>query len=269
MKSFLAYCSLIAAGAGCAKQDEPLSAADSQSAGLALSAGVEDAVSSFGPFTSAQLTAGCVTLSGDVTDGDSDHIPTSATLTYNCSETSLGFTGMVTGTIMVTDDQPNAVAWAFTGNADLHASLTAPSSAAIVSDRKGQLVGSQGSATGPFDLARSLDVTTTFKAANGNSIAVVENTDWSISYTPQATWKPGDVAVAGTVTASGMWHVAVGPRSANATIATPTPLTLTPGCSTRVTGGTVTGTFEGGGKMNTIAVSWAGCGQSTVTFTQN
>lgn len=269
MKLFLTYCSVIAAGVGCAKQESTLTSAESQNAGLALAAGVEDSAAQFGPMTTAQFAPGCVSLSGNIADPDLDRIPTSATLTFNCSQMLFGYTGMVTGTLMVADDQPNAIAWAFTGSANLNSSLTAPSSASISSARSGQLVGTQNSPVGPFRLARTLDVTTTFRAANGQSIDVVEDTDWSVTYTPQVTWKPGEVVVTGDLAASGIWNVSVGSRSANATIATPTPLTISPGCGTRVTTGTVTGTFEGGGKMNTISVTWTGCGQSTVTFTQS
>jgi len=269
VKSLLTYCSIAAAGLGCAKQESALTAADSQSAGVALAAGVEDSATQFGPLTAAQFAPSCVSLTGDITDPDGDRIPTSATLNFSCSQTLAGYTGMVTGTLMITDDKPNEFAWAFTGSANLHSSLVAPSSASITNDRTGQLVGSQGSATGPFSLARTQDVTTQFRAANGNTVDVVEDTDWMVMYTPQVTWRPGEVAVTGTITASGMWNVTVGPRSANATITTPTPLILTPGCNTRITGGTVTGTYEGGGKTNTITVTWTGCGQSAVTFTQS
>lgn len=269
MKTLATLLSVSAAATACAKQQETLSAAESQNAGLALAAGVEDSAVQFGPMTTAQFNAGCLTLSGDVADPDGDRIPNGATLTFNCADKLLGYTGMVTGTLKVTDDQPSTVAWAFTGVADLRSSLTAPSGASITNERNGQLIGTQSSLVGPYQLARALDVTTTFKTATGTTVIVDENTEWTIQYTPQITWTPGEIAVGGSLTASGMWNVTVGNRSANATVATPTPLTLTPGCATRVTAGTVTGTYEGGGKTNTISVSWTGCGQSTVTFTQS
>lgn len=268
MKTLITLLSVSAATAGCAKQEATLSSAESQSAGLALAAGIEDSATQFGPITTAQFTAGCSVASGNSADPDGDHIPTSATLTFNCTDSRFGYTGMVTGTFMVTDDQPDAIAWAFTGVANLHSSLTAPSGASIANDRSGNWVASQGSPTGPFNLARTLDVTTTFRAANGTTVAVDEGTEWTIQYTPQVTWKPGEVVVGGSLTASGLWDITVANRSANATVATPTALTITPGCATRVTAGTVTGTFQGGGKTNTISVVWTGCGQSTVTFTQ-
>lgn len=267
--TLLGFLSAGIAAMGCAKQENSLTEAESQNAGLALAAGVQDGAAQFGPMTSAQFDASCVVLSGDSADPDGDRIPTSATLTFNCTDKLFGYTGMVSGTLMVTDDQPNAVAWAFTGLADLHSSLAAPSGASITNDRTGQLIGTQSSSVGPFQLARNLDITTTFRGANGATVAVDETTEWMIQYTPQITWTPGEVVVSGSLTASGMWNITVGNRSASATIATPTALTVSPGCATRVTGGTVTGTYEGGGKTNTISVSWTGCGQSTVTFTQS
>lgn len=268
MKPLLVFLPVSVVATGCAKQETALSAEESKSAGLALAAGVEDGAAQFGPMTTAaQFTPGCVTLSGNGADLDGDRIPANAILTFQCEEKLLGYTGTVTGTLMVTDDQPTA-AWAFTGVANLRGSLTAPSGAAITSERAGRLVGTQSSPTGPFQLDRALDVTTTFKAASGATVVVDESTEWTIRYTPQIAWKPGEIAVSGSLTASGMWNITVGNRSADATIATPTALTLTPGCATRVTSGTVTGTYEGGGKTNPISVSWSGCGQSTVTFTQ-
>lgn len=268
-KTLVAFLSVGAATAGCAKQENTLSEAEAKNAGLALAAGVEDGAAQFGPITTAQFDAGCIVLSGDGADLDGDNIPASATLTLNCTDTRFGYTGMVTGTLMVTDDQPDAIAWAFTGLADLRSSLTAPSGASLTNERSGQLVGTQSSPTGPFQLARNLDVTTTFRGANGATVAVDESTEWMIEYTPQITWRPGEIVVGGSLTASGMWNITVGNRSASATVATPTALTVTPGCATRVTGGTVTGTYQGGGKTNTISVSWTGCGQSAVTFTQS
>jgi hypothetical protein len=76
------------------------------------------------------------------------------------------------------------------------------------------------------------------------------------------------VVVGGTLTASGDWNVSIGTASAEATLASPTPLTLTPSCATRVTAGTLTATYAGAlGQMDTITVTWTGCGTRTVTHT--
>jgi hypothetical protein len=244
-----------------------LGQSDSQSIGQALGAEIEDGAKGFGAVNDGTgADAACVTLSGDVNDPDGDSIPNAAKLTFDCTSTTLGVTTTVTGTEMVTDDQPNAVAWAFTADANLHGAITAQNGASITTDRVGTIVGTQAGLVGPFALARTLDVTTTLTDARGASVDVTETDDWTLSYTPQATWTPGGIVVTGSLAASGMWHVTIGTATADATLATGAALTLTPTCETRVTAGSVSAAYEGGGHMNTVTVTWTGCGASTVNY---
>ncbi len=264
MRLFLIAVALV----GCAKKDTTLSAADSQSAGQALAAEVEDSASGYGPVATQSAAPACVTLTGDTTDPDADSIPTNATLTFNCTNTELGYTGTLTGTEMVTDTEPNTAAWAFSANADLHAALTGPAGASLTVDRKGSIAATQTGAAGPFGLARSLDVTTVLTGAgvHPTSITVDQTNAWTITYTPTLTWMPGSVVVGGTLDATGSWVVSVGDAQAEASIATPTPLTVSPSCNSRVTAGVVVGTYPDGANEDTITVTWTGCGISTVTF---
>lgn len=240
--------------------------ADSQYAGKALAASVEDSAGGYGAVNVNAVDATCVTATGDTADSDGDTVPNAATLNFNCTSTSLGFTGTLTGTIEVTDTQPTAIAWAFTGQANLHALLIAPNQDSITSDRTGSLTATQASVTGPFALDRALDVSTTFHTARAQ-ITVDETTNWTMTYTPQAAWTPGGLAVSGSLAVTGSWTVSVGRHSADATLATPTPLTLDPSCQTRVTAGTVVASYMGsGGHQATISVTWSGCGASTVTY---
>jgi len=257
-------------GTGCvAKSSGTIERADSQAAGDALGNGIEDSAAAFGPLNvGATADAQCVTLGGDIADTDADHIPANATLTFDCTSMALGLTGALTGTESVVDDQPAAAAWAFTASANFHASLTGSLGASIVRDWNGQIVTTQASQAGPFALDRALDVVTVFTGANGGSTTVTEANDWTITYTPQLVFTPGGAIVTGTVSAAGTWDVTVGDKGANAALATPTPLTLTPSCATFVTAGTITGTYLGGGVTNTITVTWTACGQRTVTFAQ-
>lgn len=177
--------------------------------------------------------------------------------------------GTLTGTETVVDDQPTGVAWAFTAAADLHATLTGPFGGTIVRDWDGQIKATQGSAIGPFTLDRQLVVETVFTPPVGRATTVSEVNDWTITYTPTATWTAGAVVVGGNLRAAGTWDVTVGTASANATISTPTPLVMTPTCATRVTAGVVEGTYDDAGQSRTINVTWTGCGQRTVTYTEN
>jgi hypothetical protein len=170
----------------------------------------------------------------------------------------------LTGTLDVTDDSPSAIAWAFTGTANLHGSITA-TNASLTSDRSGSIKATQTSALGPFQLARTLVVTTVLVVGRASVTMDVDN-NWTLGYTPQATWTPGGLAVTGLLTATGSWNVSVGAHSAQWTLATPTALTLDPACATRVTAGTVTGTFQdAAGAMRTVTVHWTACGKSVVT----
>jgi len=257
-------CSL--AVVGCVKQDDGLTSAEARSAGDALAAGIEDSASGFGQVnqgTAADST--CVVASGDSADPDLDSIPNNAKLTFDCASTLFGFTGTLTGTMGVVDDQPGAVAWAFTGMADLNASLTGPDGGSIVRDWSGAIVASQGSPVGPFKLQRTLDVTTVFTGARGAKTTVTEDNDWAVTFTPVATWTPGAVIVTGKLAATGSWNITVNEHAATATLATPTALTLDPACASRVTAGTVAASYvDDAGNAGTISVTWTGCGVKTV-----
>lgn len=273
----LSVLAILGLGASCggAATTGPLGPAQAQSAGDALGTGIEDGATTFGPqngnasSSSFAPLAPCVTLSGDTSDTDQDNIPANATLTFDCSETRLGFTGTETGTETIMDTQPDAVAWAFTGTADLQSSLTGPGGASITAGWTGSLTATQASAIGPFALARALDVTTVAKTAAGASTTVFETTDWTLTYTPTATWTPGGLVVDGKLSATGSWDVTVGTTAASATIATGTPLTIDPTCATRVTAGVITGTYQGGGLTHTITVTWTACGQHTVAYAES
>lgn len=259
---------LIACGAlatGCMKQGG-LSDAEAHSAGDSLGAGIEDSAKAYGPMTAAGADSMCVVLSGDTADTDQDSIPANAKLTYNCTSTLLGYTGTLTGTLNVADDQPSAIAWAFTGMGDLHATLTGPFGGNIKRDWTGSLKGAQTSAIGPFTTTRKLDVTTVFTPAgqHPSSTTVTEANDWTVTFTPMATWTPGGVSVTGSLAATGSWNVDVEGEMFDATLATPTPLHLDPACASRVTSGVVKGTYTDGKAMKSITVTWTGCGVHTV-----
>ena len=77
-----------------------------------------------------------------------------------------------------------------------------------------------------------------------------------------STVKREAVELTGSLTATGMWIVDVDGTSVEATLSTPTPLTLTPSCATGVTAGIAKGTWDNG--AHSITVTWTGCGTRTV-----
>ena len=252
---------------GCVKKDDGgFSSSEIRSAGEALANGIEDSALGFGKVNEGMAADGtCVTPSGDAADPDMDNIPNNAKLNYNCTGMLFGVTGTLTGTLGVVDDQPGAVAWAFTGMSDLNASLTGPDGGSITRDWNGKIVASQSSAAGPFKTQRTLDVTTVFKDRKGASVTVTEDNDWSVTFTPMVTWTPGSLIVTGKVSATGSWNITVGEHAATATLATPTPLTLDPNCASRITAGTVTASYVDDAENNgTITVTWSSCGVNTV-----
>jgi hypothetical protein len=262
------------AGSGCVRNTDGLTRDEAKAAGDALGNGIEDAAATYGPMTTAAADTTCTTFTGDTSDPDGDLVPTNATLTYNCTAMALGYTGMLTGTISVADDLPQLLAWAFTGTADMHASLTGPGNGSITSDWMGDLVASQRSAIGPYVLERTLDVTTEFRTGGGDlgggearTTTVTEDNEWTITYTPQVSWTPGGLVVTGSLTATGRWDVHVDEKNFASDLSTPTALTIDPVCATLITAGVVVGTDAAaeGQSAETITVTWTGCGQRTVT----
>jgi len=244
-----------------------LTRAEATAAGQVLAVGIENAAETYGPVTlGATVDARCVVPSGDTSDADGDSIPASARLTYDCSETRLGYTGTLTGTQSVSDEQPSALAWAFSANVDLNASLTGPFGGSLVADTDGSIVASQGSIAGPYELARTLDVFTVITNVRGIRTELTETVGWTISYTPSLDWGPGGPAVVGELAADGTWIVDVNGKAVEAMLSTPTPLTLTPSCKTRITAGVATATFALGGGQASISVEWSGCNRSAVTY---
>ncbi len=252
--------------AGCMKTATgTIGAADSQTAGNSLAAEIEAGATSFGPVaTSGAANGSCVTLSGDTSDADGDSIPAMATLTFDCIASQNGYTGSLTGTENVTDTQPNMGTWNFTANADLHMELIGPNGGSLTNDRTGTITGTESGIM--FGLERSLASTTTLAAPGGASISMEESHAWTVTYTPTTDWMAGAVVVGGTLSATGTWDVTIGNNTAAATLDTPAPLTVSAGCPTRLTAGSLTASYEGGGHMNTITIAWTGCGTHTVTY---
>jgi hypothetical protein len=241
--------------------NEPFTAQEAASAGNSMAAGIEDAAKGFGPVNQNNAD-GCVTMSGDPSDADHDSIPANAKATYNCTARLLGYTGTVTGTQSITDDAPTIAAWAFTGSHDFHSTLTGPVGNSVVRDTRGSLVATQSGLT--FGLQRMFDGTTVF-TDNKGSTTVEEAVDWKIGFMPTVAFMAGQPVVAGALSANGSWDVAVGAHAANATIATPTPLTIAPSCASLVTAGSITASYDIDGTSHAITVTWTACGQHIVT----
>lgn len=235
-------------------------------AGKVLAVGVEEAARRFGPVAPASADASCTTISGDTADADGDAIPADAKLTIDCGEQRLGYSGSLTGVESVTDDQPDAAAWAFSAAVDLEATLATPLGATMLVDGEGSVVASQGSALGPYNLDTSLDVLSTITNRRGVETRIGEAIDWTVSYGPDLEWSAGVPAVVGKLTTEGTWDFSVNGISASASLATPVPLTFRPACKSRIAAGTIEASFEMAGKNATIRVEWTACGSRLVSY---
>lgn len=263
----------LALAAGCSGNKDGAKTIDnteSQAAGKTLALSIEESAGAVGPADQgAAFTASnaCVTLSGDTSDTDADHIPADATLTFtNCVKTTPTVTATFNGTESVHDDQPAAAAFAFTLNVDGTLDLAATSGATETIHRTGSIVGSTPSA-GTYQLAHDR-LTTVDAQGGGQTFSASENYQLTTTYSPLSAWTPGTAPVAANYTADGAWSATVNGASADATVATTTPLHFDPACDTHVTSGTVTATFSGPNATRTLTVTWTGCGARTVQYTE-
>jgi len=241
-------------------------------AGQVLAGGIELTAAQFGAqIPNAGINNQCTTISGDQADSDGDRIPVDAVLSVDCNKSFLGWSGSVTGTQSVVDTQPAAVAWAFTMDADFEVSVSGPFGGSAVNDTTGSLIATQGGALGPYSLAAALDATTSITTALGREYEVIEDFDWTVTYTPDIDWQPGGgVVVTGILDVAGAWEVGVNGHIAQTTLSTPSPLIFDPECKpTRVTDGVVEAAFEFEGKMAVVTVEWTGCDRSNVTYEHN
>ncbi len=268
-----AWITIAIASSGCVgsgkTQDPNLGQAEAASAGDTLGAGIEQTAQTFGQIMpSPAVDPPCVTVSGNLEDTDQDRIPLSGYVKYACTGMNGGFTATLDGTLVVTDDDPAAAKWAFTGMADMQATFTGPLGGTSVTEWTGDLVATQAGAAGPFGLHREVTATTTITGAAGRSVVIVEDNDWTVTYTPQVTWSPGQLAVMGSLSVDGMWHVDVGDKSADAQLVSAVPLTLDPSCYSRITAGKLIAKYAGPVYGRGITVTWTGCGQRLVEFAE-
>lgn len=254
--------------AACAEpQAGPLGEPEAMVAAGALGNGIEDLAARFGTLDrGAGASAACASSTGDASDPDGDGIPVDATLTYSCEESRLGYSGTLSGTLAVEDDDPAAVAWAFTGAVDTRSALAGADGASITIDRDGQVVATQTTGSfGPFVIDRAVDVVTVLVTA-GETTTVTESTAWTMTYRPLVAWSPGSPPVPANLSLSGTWSVNVGNSSAEATLSNPSGLSLSPSCATRVTAGSVTAAYLAEGATRSITVIWTGCGDRTLGY---
>lgn len=283
--SLLPVAALVLA-AGCAPaaepvSAEPVSAAQAQPVGNALSSTAEDSASSYSE-AGAAAAFGAVTCTvtedADGIDVDQDTIPDNgaSVVISNCETEERN--GIANASYSVTDDLVEAAAAMYPFNFTMigHWDVTATADA-------GQ--------TGRVDVDRTISGNhdaDSFGGSDAGSVAAElegpnarvtseESYAWDTGYT-----QTGAVFGDGLMSLSGEWNVEMtyeqGENSArvfaNSTVmALGTGLQLSSSCPSHVVGGTLAATYAAGNNDEefdaTLNVTWNGCGSSTTTYVDN
>ena len=248
---------------------------DGATAGQAMGADAENQSNNFdasgGTGFATVSCPGGGTLDVTVTvDGDGDGVPGSLAETYSaCKFAGVNAYVQYDGTIDWSDPTPAV--------ADTSAHL-AYSMQTLLSTNAGdysvtaQVAGSAdvtSPSVGQYQMVGNGGGTTTYHTPNKTK--VVDHThQWTWTYSPSGPFHLGAPLVDGTLSANGHWTFQSGAKSLDATITTLTPLTVVPRatCATHVTAGELQGVYTNGTKTGTITVTWTGCGQRTVQFTE-
>ena len=248
---------------------------DGATAGQAMGADAENQSNNFdasgGTGVAPISCPGGGTLDVAVTvDGDGDGVPGALDETYTaCKFPGNGVYAQYDGTIDWSDPTPVV--------ADTSAHLSY-SMTALLSTNAGdysvtaQVTGSadvSSPSAGEYQMVGNGGGTTTYHTPNKDK--VVDHThQWTWTYTPSGPFHLGGAIADGTMSATGHWTFQSGSKSRDVNVTTVTPLTIVPRatCPTHVTGGELQGTFSDGAKTGTITVTWTGCGQRTVQFTE-
>lgn len=194
------------------------------------------------------------------TDVDADTFPENIPpidLSTPCEMTTGIGPAAVAGTIEIADDSTAAV-FAFHRIVDL----------GIANDVVSGTFQSTVTGTDPQDGTYHLNQNETF-AVDGSGIHVRDQLDWAETYTPSqgASWTAPWTPLPGTLAVDGAWSIEMNAGAAGASVSTPTPLTITPSCATRVTAGVLSATVHNpDGSSHTLSVTWTACGAHTTSF---
>lgn len=262
--------------AGCAPKEEEaegiLGEENSQAAGEALQASIEGGAAAYRTEESAAFGGSCISLSGNTADTDDDNIPEEVTVTYtDCSGTDWRGTATLNAVKSLRDDDPQVAAFLFTADASGDLALVGGNGGTLDVHHDHVIQGSQPGSEYQLDV----DGTNSFEAhgPNGGFLLRGEETlDWVERYAPSAPWIPGLGPVAGTYSVNGTYAVSL--ESSNASVAadavltTIAPMTIDPACSTLVVGGSVEATYEGPEEDRMLSVTWTGCGQGSVSYSE-
>jgi hypothetical protein len=288
LTSLLALALLVAA-TGCKPEAEPVSAepvsaAQAQPAGNALSSSTEDSASSYSEdgATSGFGTVTCtVTEDADGVDVDADNVPDNgASVTVaNCQTDERN--GIANASYSVTDDLVESSTAMFPFNFSIIGHWDVTAAGGVGPDAY----------NGRIDVDRTIVATSDANSIGGSDegsvSAELEGPDASVTSVEAYAWdtgytQTGDLFGDGLMSLSGEWNVEMtykqGENEArvfanSAVMAVGTGLQLSSSCPTHVIGGTLAATYAAGDGENefdaTLNVTWNGCGSSTTTYVAN
>lgn len=200
-------------------------------------------------------------------DEDADGVPDLATFTYtapHCTDTEDGETATITGSWVAGDTTPNTADLDDNEQLDNMVLTESGSQFALRLSADGGV--SIVETTGKVMLTEnlSLAIQETAPQAAQDSLSQVGNVEFD--FTPS-----GNPLIESSQLPAGTLHIDLnetfvlgGQTIYTFTIATPTPLTIDPGCASSVTGGVVSVTF-GTGSSTIETITWTGCGVYTIT----
>lgn len=284
LASLLPLAALVVAGCTPAAEPvsaEPVSAAQAEPAGNALSSSAEDSAGSYSP-DGAAAAFGAVTCTvtedGDGIDVDLDQIPDNgASVTVaNCETEERN--GVANASYSVADDLVESAAAAFPFNFTMmgHWDVTAaggvgPDAVSGRIDVDRTIAGHQDANS--FGGSDAGSVSAALEGVNA-SVTSDESYAWDTGYTQN-----GDAFGDGLMSLNGEWSVEMTYRQgenearvfANSTVlAVGTGLQLSSTCPTHVVGGTLAATYAAGDGENefdaTLNVTWNGCGSAVTTY---
>lgn len=210
------------------------------------------------------LSASCVVIQGDQSDPDGDGIPTSVVVLVDCTTVNGDETEVITGQITIEDDDPtgpNQFSIAYNLDATTTDSAGNSATASLITGADADF--SAGSYM--MDYGGTENVTVN---ESGSTLAYAKAHGWSVTYTPETAWTPGDPLVAGDFDMDGGWNLIFsnGP-TISAGLDTETPLHVNPACAPDLfDDGSLTAAGLVNAMPTVITVTWNGCAPFDVSF---
>lgn len=201
-------------------------------------------------------------------DADSDGVPDSVTLGFDChiTDPASGFLVDITGSVAVSDPQPTTAGVTMNGSASsFDVSVTRPNPLFTVSQVRN---GSWSVTESAGALSESWNLTTVVSATGQPDLTITNS--WTATFVPSngAAVPAGQPLPAGSLTAAGALGVNDGTGgNFSLTLSTPTPLVIDPAlCTSGFRRGEARAALTVNGKSGYVSATWANCQPPSYTF---